>query len=380
MQILKLLLHEICRNSLILLLYFIVQTILLMKTIQSLILLLLVFACMPLHAQKDSIPAENLGLVRWITLQEAESLNAKVPKPYLIDVYTDWCGWCKTMMKTTFSNAELAGYINLNFYPVRFNAETKDTIVFRGQKFWNVSNESRSAHQLAIKLLNGKLTYPTTVYFNNNYQFNLIVPGYMNEKEIQPFLVYAVEYVFNTTPIETFREAYLKSFAPDTLRKDTASIHWTSFSRAVEKSKTHPKKILTLINTNWCNSGRIFRDVIFKDTSIIRIVNELYYPAYLDAESKDTIKFKEITYVNDGQFGTFHNFAVAVCNNKLTLPSIVYVSDNLDIITAVPQFYAVEDLKRILYYFGKDYYKTMTWEDYQKAQSINGDATFEFKK
>jgi thioredoxin-related protein len=341
---------------------------------------LLLLAYHPLQAQQDSIPAENLGLIRWMSLEEAEIQNAKYPKPFMIDVYTDWCGWCKTMMKTTFSNPDLAGYINLNFYPVRFNAETQDTVVFRGQKFWNPSTENRSTHQLAIKLLNGKLTYPTIVYFNNNYQFNLIVPGYFNERDIQPFLVYAVEYVFNTTTIQDFRDAYMKSLAPDTLRKDTTSIRWMSFEAAVAKSKEKPKKILTLVNTKWCNSGRIFKDVIFKDSAVVSTVNELFYAAYIDAEAKDTIRFKGEAYVNDGKYGTFHNFAVVICNNKLTLPSVVYIDSNLDVITSVPQFYGVNDLLLILRFFGKDYYKTMSWEDFRKTQNTQGEPTFEQNK
>ncbi len=351
-----------------------------MKSCKHILAIILVLCGFRLYAQQDSVPAENLGLVRWMSIQEAEAQNTKFSKPFLIDVYTDWCGWCKHMMKTTFSNPGIAGYINLNFYPVRFNAEGHDTIVFRGQKFWNVSAEPRSTHQLAVKLLNGKLTYPTIVYFNNNYQFNLIVPGYLNERDIEPFLVYAVEYVFNTTTIQDFRDAYTKSQTPDTLKQDTASIHWMSIEAAAAKNKVQPKKILMLINTSWCNSGRIFKDVVFKDTSIVRLVNELFYPAYMDAESKDSIHFKGVTYVDDGTYGTFNNFAVAICNNKLTLPSVVYIAANMDVITSVPQYYGVADLKQILIYFGRDYYKTMTWEDFRKIYTTQGEPTFQQNK
>ena len=33
--------------------------------------------------------------IKWYTIEEAEKLNKKDPRPIFIDTYTDWCGWCK---------------------------------------------------------------------------------------------------------------------------------------------------------------------------------------------------------------------------------------------------------------------------------------------
>uniref|UniRef100_A0A3Q2YUK7 Spermatogenesis-associated protein 20-like TRX domain-containing protein n=1 Tax=Hippocampus comes TaxID=109280 RepID=A0A3Q2YUK7_HIPCM len=49
-------------------------------------------------------------------------------KKVFIDIYTDWCGWCKKMDKDTFQNPEVAAYMNENFLMVKMDAEGKDPI------------------------------------------------------------------------------------------------------------------------------------------------------------------------------------------------------------------------------------------------------------
>ena len=73
--------------------------------------------------------------INWMTIEEAEAANKKEPRKLVIDVYTDWCGWCKKMDKDTFQNEKIAKYVNENYYAVKFNAEQKDSIVFLGQTF-----------------------------------------------------------------------------------------------------------------------------------------------------------------------------------------------------------------------------------------------------
>ena len=66
--------------------------------------------------------------VKWYTLEEAQKLNAKNPKKIIIDVYTDWCGWCKKMDQATFGNPAIAKYLNDNYYPVKCTNFTRKLI------------------------------------------------------------------------------------------------------------------------------------------------------------------------------------------------------------------------------------------------------------
>jgi thioredoxin-related protein len=44
-------------------------------------------------------------------------------KPVFVDMYTDWCGWCKVMDRNTFSNAEVGTYVTQNYLAYKLNAE-----------------------------------------------------------------------------------------------------------------------------------------------------------------------------------------------------------------------------------------------------------------
>jgi thioredoxin-related protein len=132
--------------------------------------------------------AQNVhGLVKWITFEQAEKKAKENPKPILIDVYTDWCGWCKRMMITTYSDPQVANYINENFYPVAFNAETRDTIRWQNEVFVN----TEKTHQLARKFQS--TSYPTTIFMDGDFQNSTKVPGYLESNTIAPILVYFKE-------------------------------------------------------------------------------------------------------------------------------------------------------------------------------------------
>ncbi|MHC1702265.1 MAG: thioredoxin family protein [Tenuifilaceae bacterium] len=157
----------------------------------------------------NAISQENNGKIKWYTFEEAIKLNEKVPKKIFIDVYTDWCGWCKTMDKNTFSNPQIAEYLNKYYYPVKFNAESKSDVTFKGTVFKNRGTESRSPHDLAAALLSGKMSYPSVAYLDGESNLLTAVPGYSTPKDIEPILVFFAEDHYKTTKWEDFRAKFI---------------------------------------------------------------------------------------------------------------------------------------------------------------------------
>ena len=118
--------------------------------------------------------------IQWMSIEKAYELtqSEENPKKIFIDVYTDWCGWCKRMDKATFQKPEVAAYMNEYYYNVKFNAEQKEDITILNNTFTFVAQGQRGYHELAAALLNGKMSYPTVIFMNHRFEMLSPVPGY----------------------------------------------------------------------------------------------------------------------------------------------------------------------------------------------------------
>ncbi|MDO6738238.1 DUF255 domain-containing protein [Wenyingzhuangia sp. 2_MG-2023] len=126
--------------------------------------------------------------VNWISFEKAIELAKINPKPIIIDVYTDWCGWCHRMDATTYSNEKIVDYINDNYYAVKFNAEQKEVIEYKGETFNFIDDGRNGVHELAYVLLRGNLGYPSTVFLDKNTNYIEVVPGFLQPTQMEKSL------------------------------------------------------------------------------------------------------------------------------------------------------------------------------------------------
>jgi thioredoxin-related protein len=126
--------------------------------------------------------------INWISLEEAFKKIQTSPKKVMIDVYTDWCGWCKVMDQKTFTDPEVVKYVNQNYYAVKFNAESRNDVIL-GSTTYKFSAANR-AHEAAIALLQGKMSYPSIVYLDEKFGMIQPVPGYMEAKDFHQVITY----------------------------------------------------------------------------------------------------------------------------------------------------------------------------------------------
>ncbi len=132
-------------------------------------------------------------------------------KHFFIDVYTDWCGWCKRMDATTFSDPEVVELMNKYFIPVKFDAEQKESILFSGKEFKFVENGRRGYNELAAALMQNKMSYPTVVLLNESAQMIQPLPGYRSAEDLKPILIFIGTGIYKEKSYDEFLKTYEKS-------------------------------------------------------------------------------------------------------------------------------------------------------------------------
>jgi thioredoxin-related protein len=147
--------------------------------------------------------------VKWYSFDDAIKLNKKVPRKLIIDVYTSWCGWCKVMDKNTFSNNVIAEYLNSNYYPVKFNAEQIEPVIFNNDTFKYVAQGARGYHELAAALLNNQLSYPSVVFMDEQMKSIIYInKGYADAKTFDGIIKFIGGDVFKTQTWESWIATY----------------------------------------------------------------------------------------------------------------------------------------------------------------------------
>lgn len=167
-----------------------------MRIFYSAIFLFLFFH---LHAQQVSnVASYHSGskklyadtAITWLTVEQAEAAQKKNPKKIFIDFYTPWCYWCKVADTAVFKNPVIAHYINQNFYAVRFDAESRIPVTYKGETYKPNNDLSHKTHPFAQMMLRGRISYPGSTFIDETGKLIDTKYGYMDAYYFEAVLNY----------------------------------------------------------------------------------------------------------------------------------------------------------------------------------------------
>lgn len=133
---------------------------------------------------RDSGRNSSTEALKWHGFNEGMALAAKEKKLVLIDVFTDWCHWCKVMDKETYTKESVIDYINKNYIAIKLDAESEEKIRY-GKK--EVSMKDWSIDM-------GITGFPTTLFMESDGTPVTLLPGYTPADLFSDILEYIVAY------------------------------------------------------------------------------------------------------------------------------------------------------------------------------------------
>ena len=166
-----------------------------MKTLHT--ALILVFAFAFLAGSAVTVDATNppaADNIAWKPYGEAISSAKESGKKVIVDVYTDWCGWCKKMDKEVYAKEKIKETLEKYFEPVKLDAESKTS--------HQVDGKAVTERQIAKSF--GVTGYPTTLFLDSDGEPITKVPGYIKEDMFVKLLEYIGAEHYKTKKWEEF--------------------------------------------------------------------------------------------------------------------------------------------------------------------------------
>ena len=129
-------------------------------------------------------PKSTDGSITWIDIDQAAAINNTEEKLYFVDVYTEWCGWCKVMDKKTFTDPEVIELMSEKFHMVKFDAEQTNLVNWEGKEYIYKAGGRKGIHGLATMLLNNRLSYPSFAILDKNRKPIKTIVGYKKPDQL----------------------------------------------------------------------------------------------------------------------------------------------------------------------------------------------------
>lgn len=163
------------------------------------------FRTFPPDKQVNRIPLA----IHWMTLEEALKANQENPKGIFLTWFTKWNAASSVMLVNAFTHKKVSEFMNENFYNVRLDAQTTDTL--RWDKDYYNKDDKGHFHEMAINMMKGKMTFPSIFFFDKSNKLILSESLYLSPEALFLLSNYVKSEAYKNTKFAD----YMKSFKFD---------------------------------------------------------------------------------------------------------------------------------------------------------------------
>ncbi len=128
-------------------------------------------------------PKDSSLAIQWNSFDEGMEKAKASHKKVLVDVYTEWCGWCAKMDTEVYTDPGVKDYLSTNFVIIKMNAEGNGKVHYKGQEY--------SPGQLAAAF--GVKGYPATLFLREDSEPITLLPGYAKAPMFRLILSFIAE-------------------------------------------------------------------------------------------------------------------------------------------------------------------------------------------
>lgn len=158
--------------------------------------LFFLWSFMSFQSNAQNITKESIN---WVSIEQAELLSKENPKKIFLFFETNWCSMCKAFEKRVLKSPVVIKQLNEDYYPVKFNAEQKEPVLFDGITYNYVSEDNkRGVNQFAIDVLQGQLAYPSIVILEEDFDPINIIRGLQPKELFEQYLTYISSNAYQT--------------------------------------------------------------------------------------------------------------------------------------------------------------------------------------